>query len=231
MLLPSPSTSLLPLLPLLLFPLALAQQPSNSSSSNATSAEYTSDTSFRDAVLDVTNTYRKQHNATGLQWNETLAGFAEEWAGECGFVHSGGPYGENLAAGYPNASASIIAWGQERELYNFQGGEFSPETGHFTQLVWKTTSQVGCARTECNGGQAGGRGDAPGWFVVCEYAPAGNVIGTFRDNVQDQVPADQQPEGPSDPQVPTGGAVGGLRIGGLVWVGLGVGVAVVVGGM
>lgn len=83
MLLPSPS-----LLPLLLLSLALptlAQQDSNSS---ATSAEYTSDSSFRDAVLDVTNTYRKQHNATGLSWNETLAEFAADWAGECGFVHS-----------------------------------------------------------------------------------------------------------------------------------------------
>lgn len=82
MLLPSPS-----LLPLLLLSLALptlAQQDSNSS----TSAEYTSDSSFRDAVLDVTNTYRKQHNATGLSWNETLAEFAADWAGECGFVHS-----------------------------------------------------------------------------------------------------------------------------------------------
>jgi hypothetical protein len=38
-------------------------------------------------------------------------------------------------------------------------------TGHFTQLVWRNTTTVGCARTECNGGQKGGNGDAPGWYV------------------------------------------------------------------
>lgn len=82
MLFPSLTTPLLLLLPITL---TLAQQESNST---ATSTEYTSDTAFQDAVLDVTNTYRKQHNATGLSWNETLAEFAADWAGECGFVHS-----------------------------------------------------------------------------------------------------------------------------------------------
>lgn len=38
-------------------------------------------------------------------------------------------------------------------------------TGHFTQLVWRNTTTVGCARSECNGGQKGGKGDAPGWYV------------------------------------------------------------------
>lgn len=42
-------------------------------------------------------------------------------------------------------------------------------TGHFTQVVWKATKRLGC-------GQAGK-------FVVCNYYPAGNVQGQFRDNV------------------------------------------------
>lgn len=68
--------------------------------------------------------------------------------------------------------------------------------------MWKNTTQVGCSRKECNGGQEGGKGDAPGWYLVCEYSPAGNVIGAFVDNVQEKVPQDEQPEGPSDPSVP-----------------------------
>lgn len=52
------------------------------------SAEYTSDTAFRDAVLNGTNTYRSQHNATALSWNDTLAIAAREWSEECGFEHS-----------------------------------------------------------------------------------------------------------------------------------------------
>ena len=63
----------------------------------------------------------------------------------------GGPNGENLAEGYANATASIEAWGNEREKYNFQDGGFSEDTGHFTQLVWKATTTVGCGRSFCNG--------------------------------------------------------------------------------
>jgi hypothetical protein len=95
----------------------------------------------------------------------------------------GGPTGENLAAGYANASASIDAWGLERESYNFNSPGFSEQTGHFTQLVWKSTTSVGCGRVDCNGS-----GGTPGWYVVCEYWPAGNIIlnggdSLFMDNV------------------------------------------------
>jgi hypothetical protein len=43
---------------------------------------------------------------------------------------------------------------------------------------------MGCAAKSCYGGTSGGEGDAPGWFVTCEYWPRGNVIGQFADNVQ-----------------------------------------------
>ena len=41
--------------------------------------------------------------------------------------------------------------------------------GHFTQMVWKTTTEIGCA--------VGKRKDIPGYIVVCRYNPPGNVIG------------------------------------------------------
>ncbi|KAF2645843.1 PR-1-like protein [Massarina eburnea CBS 473.64] len=167
---------------------------------DAASTEYTKDDVFKQAVLNVTNTYRKQHNATSLKWNDTLAGVAEKWSERCVFEHSGGPTGENLSSGYANASASIVVWGNERTIYDFKKGEFSKATGHFTQLVWKSTTSVGCGRTECNG-KSGKK--APGWFVVCEYYPHGNVIGSFIQNVQTQVSEDEQPDGASDPAVPT----------------------------
>ena len=59
-------------------------------------------------------------------------------------------YGENLAYGYRNVSAAVIAWGDEGELYNFDKPTgFTEATGHFTQLVWKSTTQVGCAAVNC----------------------------------------------------------------------------------
>ncbi|RFU31347.1 hypothetical protein B7463_g4996, partial [Scytalidium lignicola] len=101
------------------------------------------------------------------------------------FILKGGPTGENLAAGYPNASASIDAWGLEREKYNFNKPGFSEATGHFTQLVWSNTTSVGCGRVNCSG-----KNGTPGWYVVCEYYPRGNVVGDknqfFKDNVKKQ---------------------------------------------
>jgi hypothetical protein len=51
-------------------------------------AEYTDDSAFKKAILNSTNTYRKQHNATSLAWNTTLAEFAENWGESCEFGHS-----------------------------------------------------------------------------------------------------------------------------------------------
>ena len=50
--------------------------------------EYTDASAFEKAVLDVTNTYRRQHNATHLVWNETLAEFAEKPGESCVFKHT-----------------------------------------------------------------------------------------------------------------------------------------------
>ncbi|KAF2810291.1 PR-1-like protein, partial [Mytilinidion resinicola] len=146
---------------------------------------YSDANDFKKAVLNSTNTYRAQHNASALTWNNSLATFAAKWGGACVFEHSGGPSGENLASGYPNATASIEAWGNERAHYDFGKAQFSEQTGHFTQLVWKASTTVGCSRTDCSG-KTGAKA-APGWFVVCEYYPPGNVIGAFKQNVQKQV--------------------------------------------
>ncbi|KAL8959071.1 MAG: hypothetical protein Q9183_005705, partial [Haloplaca sp. 2 TL-2023] len=121
-----------------------------------TSLSYTSDTDFQSACLNSTNTFRTQHNATALSWNATLATSSASLASTCEFEHSDGPYGENIASGYPNVTATIEAWGTEREEYDFPDGGFGEETGHFTQLVWKGTESVGCAREEC---------EEMGWFV------------------------------------------------------------------
>ncbi|KAB8265677.1 CAP domain-containing protein [Aspergillus pseudonomiae] len=153
---------------------------------------YTSPEVFRDTVLSSSNTYRKEHNASDLVWNETLTLYAKDWAEGCKWKHSHGPYGENLAFGYQDASAAVFAWGDERRLYDFKKPTgFSEETGHFTQLVWRATTDVGCAAIDCGYGngtddneKSGDTGSsytrAQGWYVVCEYSPPGNVMGTSR---------------------------------------------------
>ncbi|KAJ6028770.1 hypothetical protein N7540_004346 [Penicillium herquei] len=164
-------------------------------------ASYTSPTDFEDTVLKVSNEYRDDHDAESLVWNETLTEYARKWAEGCIWKHSDGPYGENIAFGFANASAAVKAWGDEGELYNFSKPTgYTEETGHFTQLVWKSTIQVGCAAVNCGYSDdsntkrdvlaprsTDSESRAQGWYVVCEYTPVGNVVGDhdayFKKNV------------------------------------------------
>ena len=93
-----------------------------------------------------------------------------------------GPNGENMAEGYTNITNAVDAWGNERAHYNFHKPSFSEGTAHFTQLVWKHTTTVGCGRVNCNG-----QNGVEGWLLVCEYWPPGNVGGEFAQEVEMQV--------------------------------------------
>lgn len=58
--------------------------------------------------------------------------------------------------------------------YDFKNPGFSQVTGHFTQVIWKSSTKLGAAFAR-SGNQI---------IVVAHYAPAGNVIGQFRENVR-----------------------------------------------
>ena len=148
---------------------------------------YTNKQTFQAAILNSTNAYRAEYNASAVSWNTTLASYASSYLARdgCVFQHSGGPYGENLAMGYPNATASVQAWGNEAAHYNFKNPGFAESTGHFTQLVWQNTTATGCACSLCG---------ESGWFVVCEYWPPGNVIGEFAQEVLAPVGAGSKPK-------------------------------------
>ncbi|KAJ9628111.1 uncharacterized protein PV06_05988 [Exophiala oligosperma] len=149
------------------------------------SAQYTSSLDFRTSILNSTNFYRYEHSASYIYWNETLAEYAQDYSKKCIWEHSHGAYGENLARGYTNVTQAVQAWGDERADYDFSSTDptgFTEETGHFTQLVWKSTQSTGCGWTNCNGTNG-----LDGVFLVCEYWPAGNIVGDnnlyFKQNV------------------------------------------------
>jgi uncharacterized protein YkwD len=101
-------------------------------------------------------------------------------AATCSFEHSGGPHGENLFAGTTLTDQQAIdGWYSEGEQYDYNNPGFNENTGHFTQVVWKDSTRLGCARKDCGGDL--------GFFIVCEYEPRGNIVGNngqyFRDNV------------------------------------------------
>ncbi|KAF7723030.1 hypothetical protein EC973_002406 [Apophysomyces ossiformis] len=126
------------------------------------------------AILDLHNKYRADHSAPALKWSNTLANYAQNWSDRCVFKHSYGKYGENLAYGYSSWNEAITAWYDEYKLYNYNNPGFSGKTGHFTQIVWKGTTEIGCGVTDCPN---------LGPLYTCSYNPPGNVEGQYQQNV------------------------------------------------
>ncbi|KLO10487.1 PR-1-like protein [Schizopora paradoxa] len=135
-------------------------------------------------MLTLHNNLRAAHSAKALAWNTTLASKAQQWASGCKFQHSAGtlgPYGENLAAGTGNynVSKAFSGWANEASSYN----PSNPQASHFTQVVWKNTTQLGCYAATCAPGSIFPANYGNTLYYVCEYYPQGNIIGQFGSNV------------------------------------------------
>lgn len=149
--------------------------PTTTSSSFPTSLN-----SWEAAMLEIHNNLRALHGVQPLRWNTTLVKFSEEYSRpifDCNnveLVHLYGPYGENLAAGgFGSDIGSVQAWYDEIDLYDYDNPGYSAEVGHFTQLIWKDTSTIGCSRIMCDNSWS--------QYTICEYSDdRGNIIGTDR---------------------------------------------------
>ena len=139
---------------------------------------------FDQRILAAHNRERSGLGLVPLSWNPALARTARRWADYLAatgrFEHApenyAAPEGENLWAGskgYFTPEAMVGAWVREKRF--FRPGLFPDnsttgrvqDVGHYTQLVWRATTQVGCAES------ASGSED----ILVCRYAEAGNYRG------------------------------------------------------
>ena len=140
----------------------------------------------RKDLLNRHNLYRSKHQAPSLQRLSSLESIAQSYSRKLvslGYlVHSSntlnGEYiGENLYMGY-NAgylgTSPVDSWYEEISKYSFAKSDYIKGTGHFTQVVWKNSKQLGC-------GVACGSNDY--CYVTCNYYPGGNYLGEFRENV------------------------------------------------
>ncbi len=128
-----------------------------------------------EAVLKRHNERRAAHGAAPLQWDAALAAQAQGYADGCPGGHSQiSGVGENLAWGHASFTAAADAWYDEVGAYDFNNPTFSSGTGHFTQMVWKGTTKLGCGSNARCGMKT----------YVCQYShTAGNMMGQFAQNV------------------------------------------------
>ncbi|KAL6880394.1 hypothetical protein ACP4OV_011959 [Aristida adscensionis] len=129
--------------------------------------------------VELHNAARAEVGVGPVSWDETVAAYAESYAGQragdCALVHSGGPYGENIfwgsAGGEWSASDAVGSWVGEKQFYDHGSNSCAAgqTCGHYTQVVWRDSTAIGCARVVCD--------NNAGVFVVCSYNPPGNVVG------------------------------------------------------
>lgn len=142
-------------------------------------------------LLESHNKIRAKHNVPPLTWSKKLEDYSMQWAkqlsrgNKCDMYHRTGntPFGENLYRSSaivwtdgkrevnPVTIKEVVkAWTDEEKWYNYKTNSCRPGAlcGHYTQAVWKNTTEVGCAMQVC--------GDKSQTWV-CSYNPPGNYTG------------------------------------------------------
>ena len=129
-------------------------------------------------ALRAHNQVRAQDGQRPLVWSKDLEQISQQWADKlassCQLNHRQGqlPFGENLFYYSQNASVgqAVSAWASEKKFYNYQQNkcQAGKQCGHYTQIVWKGTTDLGCGYKSCSNGSQ---------IWVCNYFPAGNFNG------------------------------------------------------
>ncbi|KAI4879037.1 hypothetical protein NFI96_023430, partial [Prochilodus magdalenae] len=151
------------------------------------------------AILDLHNKLRAQvyppaSNMEYMVWDTELERTAEEWAETCLWEH--GPagllpqIGQNLGVHwgrYRPPTSHVQAWYDEVKDYSFPYPQecnphcpftcTGPVCTHYTQLVWGTSSRIGCAINVCYDMNVWGQIWAKAVYLVCNYSPKGNWWG------------------------------------------------------
>lgn len=142
---------------------------------------------FQQEALDAHNAARagEDKGLASLKWSANLQTDAQAWADQCKFDHSVPKgQGQNLymtSASTASAAKAVQMWMSEKADYTYgaTGGTCAPEKacGHYTQVIWSTTTEVGCGVKTCGNITEKGKDVGPGTVLVCNYSPSGNFTG------------------------------------------------------
>ncbi|CRL08543.1 CLUMA_CG021366, isoform A [Clunio marinus] len=145
---------------------------------------------FSDFELDCLkahNEYRARHGVAALKLNKKLCKHAEEWArilANRGILlhRNNSIYGENIFCSWSSnihnnhvsGREPVDNWYAEISHHVFHKEPTTLKSGHFTQVVWKESRELGVGMAKNRSGEV---------FVVANYDPPGNFIGSFEKNV------------------------------------------------
>ncbi|EHA56876.1 hypothetical protein MGG_06772 [Pyricularia oryzae 70-15] len=148
------------------------------STSTTTNTMVETQTPYVRTIIRHHDAHRANHSAPALAWSDSLAGTAQSIAETCIFQHNttadSGDYGQNIVAGVPENQMGIVVTDTEPDLVDFS------RWGHFSQLIWTSTAEVGCATVDCSSRQCGLQNvqGQPPYFTVCNYKPPGAPLGS-----------------------------------------------------
>ena len=160
--------------------------------------------SQKDAMLNAHNNARSIASPTpctplpAMTWNTVLANVAQAYADRCIYDHNKlrtedangafGYVGENLyiSTNTPsNPAVSVTPWDREKQDYDYATPACAPGKvcGHYTQIVWNSSQQLGCGAKLCDGATTinfpwSTSRYPKGYIVVCNYGPGGNFRNT-----------------------------------------------------
>ena len=140
--------------------------------------------------IDLQNKFRSRHHSPPLNYDKNVTNIAQKYANylashnlfEHGMLYdaNGNRLGQNIMAIYNSKinnseilKLAVNQWYSEYKYYNYSNPGFSQKTGHFTQVVWKSSNKIGFGIAK-NGSRT---------VVVADYYPAGNVFSQFPKNV------------------------------------------------
>ncbi|XP_040975640.1 peptidase inhibitor 16 isoform X4 [Aquila chrysaetos chrysaetos] len=153
-------------------------------------------------ILDEHNKYRSQVSPPAMDmlkmsWDTELEAFAQAYAEKCIWDHNKerGRRGENLFAMAPTLDLEFAVedWNGEEKYYNLTTSMCVPGQmcGHYTQVVWASTHQIGCGAKFCE--KIEGIETEDMYLLVCNYYPPGNMKG--RKPYKEGPSCSQCPEG------------------------------------
>ena len=128
-------------------------------------------------ILTAHNKYRLDLDLPELVWSNNLENSSQKWADKLIsrnlFEHSNTKNGENLFViiGRDASPIEVVDdWASEKEYFNYKTRKCNGSwynCGHYTQIIWRDTKEVGCAVSKLGTKQI--------W--VCQYNPPGNYTG------------------------------------------------------